>query len=448
MQGDKVLVGLISLGCAKNQVDSEYMLAGLERAGFGITDDLSLAQAVVVNTCGFIRAAKEESIETILEAAKLKESGQLKVLAVVGCLAERYGSELVRELPEVDVFLGVGPAQRSLGERISLALGLTPSAAPCAGPVQPRLVETVSRGWAYLKIAEGCNNRCAYCAIPLIRGSLASRPVEDLTAEARFLEGLGALELNLIAQDVTAYGMDRGSGSPGLTGLLGCLLEETSLPWIRLLYAHPAHLDRGLLEFMAAHPRILPYLDLPIQHASDRVLERMGRGVTRSRIRQVIDEAREVLGRPVLRTTVLVGFPGETKRDFAELLEFIEEVRFDRLGGFIYSAEEGTRAFAERDRVPRAEKERRLEAVIELQRTISAECQAERVGQTVPVLVEQALGRDERPSPEYRWVGRSPAHAPEVDGWVYLSGKSLSPGRIVRARITDSGDYDLFGEPE
>jgi ribosomal protein S12 methylthiotransferase len=443
---DRVRVGLISLGCAKNQVDSECMIAELERAGFELTDDMAVAEAVVVNTCGFIRPAKEESIETILQAARLKQEGNLRVLAVVGCLAQRYLKELKHDLPEVDIFLGVGAEQKDLPVRLRRALGLElKDNADCGPALQARRVETITRGWAYLKISEGCDNRCAYCAIPLIRGGLASRPLQVLIEEARWLESLGTRELNLIAQDVTAWGAERGEH---LTGLLERLLAETAIPWIRLLYMHPAHIDERLLEFMAAHPRVLPYIDMPIQHASDRVLAAMGRGVTRARLLDLVARARELLDNPVLRTTVLVGFPGERKRDFEELLEFVAEARFDRLGGFIYSAEEDTRAASLRETVSRAEKERRLEAVLSLQRSISAEIQQERVGQSLEVLVEQPVPPPERPSPEYRWAGRSRAHAPEVDGWVYLSGGRPHPGRIVRARVIESGDYDLFARVE
>lgn len=438
-----VKVGLISLGCAKNQVDSECMNADLERAGFKLTSDLAEAEAIVVNTCGFIRPAKEESIETILRAAELRQSGRLRVLAVVGCLSQRYRGELERELPEVDIFLGVGADQRGLPELLREALGLDCPLA-CRDTLPPRRVETVARGWAYLKVSEGCNNRCAYCAIPLIRGGLASRSPDDLLSEARLLESLGARELNLIAQDVSAWGADTGAR---VEALLERLLDGTEVPWFRLLYLHPAHLNRSLLEFMARRPRVLPYIDIPIQHASDRVLAAMGRGVTKARLTEIISAARELLDEPVLRTTVMVGFPGERKRDFEELLEFIAEAKFDRLGGFIYSAEEGTHAAGLRDTVPRAEKERRLEAVLDLQRGISAERQESRVDKVLQVLVEQSLDPEERPSSEYGWAGRSRAHAPEVDGWVYLAAERLDPGTFVSARVTDSGDYDLFAEP-
>jgi len=446
-----VPVSLITLGCAKNAVDSEYMLAELEAAGFRLTEDLSRARAIVVNTCAFIQPAKEESIETILEAARFKQSGCCEVLAVVGCMAGRYSSELGREMPEVDIFLGLGAEQRRLPEELKAALGL--ELTPCSKRVSPRVVETAAQGWAYLKISEGCNNRCSYCAIPLIRGGLESRPAAGIVEEAAYLESLGVKELNLIAQDVTAYGRDRGAEG-ALNRLLESILDETDIPWIRLLYTHPAHLERSLLELIAENDRLLPYLDMPVQHASDRILAAMGRGVTKREMLDKIELARKILDRPVLRTTVLVGFPGERKADFNELVDFIEQVRFDRLGGFVYSREEDTPAMALRDSVPRAEKERRLETVLEIQREISAAANASRLGEKLRVLVERPVDSSEAPSPEYVWAGRSSAHAPEVDGTVYLAtgrqveaGK-IAPGKMAKARIIDSGDYDLFGRIE
>ena len=448
MNKDGTRVGLITLGCAKNQVDSEYMLSGLEAAGFTVTEELEEAEAIVVNTCGFIQPAKEESIEVILEAARYKKpDGNCRVLAVVGCLVQRYAEQLKEELPEVDLFLGLGDEQRNLAPLLRSFLGLAPrsTADGCRDIQTTRLVESASRGWAYLKIAEGCNNRCSYCAIPLIRGDLVSRPPAELVEEARYLESLGVVEINLIAQDLTAYGHDRPDEHPGLAGLLELLLGQTTIPWFRLLYTHPAHLEEDLLELMAAQERILPYLDLPVQHASDRILERMGRRVTEKYLCRLVTRARELVDSLVLRTTVLVGYPGETRRDFDRLLEFVAGMRFDRLGAFVYSTEEGTPAAGQRNRVPRAEKERRVEILLELQRQISAERNAERVGKTLPVLIERALEPGEALQDEYAWAGRSAAHAPEVDGWVYVAGKRMSPGKIARVRIEEAQDYDLFG---
>ncbi len=447
-------MGLITLGCAKNEVDSEYMLADLVREGFEPVGDLELAEAVVINTCAFIEPAREEAIETILEAAELKKQKTCRVLAVVGCLAQRYRQELAESLPEVDLFIGVGEEQRSLPGQLRKSLGLA-EPAPCELPVQPRLVETTRQGWAYLKISEGCNNRCSYCAIPLIRGELASRSVESILEEARFLEAQGARELVLIAQDVTAWGVDAGKNSGGISGLLEKLLAGTSVPWIRLLYTHPAHLDRGLLALIGAESRIVSYLDLPVQHASDSVLKDMGRGVTGAQLLEKIELARKLIVSPVLRTTVMVGYPGESERDFEQLLEFIATVRFDRLGAFSYSVEEGTAAASKSDSVSRQEKERRLGEVMELQREISAQLNAAWVGRTVPVLVERLVEDDESPGEQYLWAGRSAAHAPDVDGQVFFTDATagatsispIVPGQIIPVSITGSGDYDLFGEP-
>ncbi len=448
-------MGLITLGCAKNEVDSEYMLADLRREGFMPVSELASAEAVVVNTCCFVEPAREEAVETILEAAELKKSGACRVLAVVGCMAQRYRVELAASLPEVDLFIGVGQQQRSLPEQLRRCLGLT-APVPCDIPPLPRVVETTRQGWAYLKISEGCDNRCSYCAIPLIRGALASRPADSILREARFLEEQGAQELVLIAQDVTAWGADTGKGkgkrSGGIVSLLESLLAGTAVPWIRLLYTHPAHLDEDLLTLIGGESRIVPYLDMPVQHASDRVLKEMGRGVSRRQLLEKIELARRLIDSPVLRTTVMVGFPGESERDFEQLLEFIATVRFDRLGAFSYSVEEGTAAAGRGDSVPRREKERRLEEVMELQCRISAELNAARVGQTVPVLVERPADRDESFGGRYVWVGRGRAHAPDVDGQVFFTdpahgAASISPGRIIPVSITESGDYDLFGEP-
>ena len=441
---------MITLGCAKNEVDSEYMLADLLREGLEPVDDLSTAEAVVINTCAFIEPAREEAVETILEAAGLKETGACRVLAVVGCMAQRYREELAESLPEVDLFIGVGEEQRSLPRKLRQSLGLA-AAAPCDLPSSPRIVETTSQGWAYLKISEGCNNRCSYCAIPLIRGSLASRSAESIVQEAQFLEAQGAKELVLIAQDVTAWGLDSANKSGGITGLLEKLLAGTSVPWIRLLYTHPAHLDESLLTLIGTESRVVSYLDMPVQHASDRVLKGMGRGVTGQLLLEKIELARKLIDSPVLRTTVMVGFPGESKRDFEKLLEFIAAVRFDRLGAFAYSVEEGTAAAARRDSVSQREKQRRLEEVMELQREISAELNEAWVGRTVPVLVERPVDEDESPGEQYAWAGRSRAHAPDVDGQVFIADSastvdSISPGRIIQVKITASDDYDLFGE--
>ncbi len=453
-----VRVGLITLGCAKNEVDSEYMLADLRREGFMPVSELASAEAVVVNTCCFVEPAREEAVETILEAAELKKSGACRVLAVVGCMAQRYREELAASLPEVDLFIGVGGQQRSLPEQLRRCLGLS-APVPRDIPPLPRVVETTRQGWAYLKISEGCDNRCSYCAIPLIRGGLVSRPAESILTEARFLEEQGAQELVLIAQDVTAWGADTGTGkkSGGIVSLLESLLAGTAVPWIRLLYTHPAHLDESLLTLIGGESRIVPYLDMPVQHASDRVLKAMGRGMSCAGLLVKIELARTLIDSPVLRTTVMVGFPGESERDFEQLLEFIAAVRFDRLGAFSYSVEEGTAAAGRNDSVPRREKERRLEEVMELQCRISAELNAARVGQTVPVLVERRADRDESFGGRYVWAGRGRAHAPDVDGQVFFADPAagatsispispISPGRIIPVSITDSGDYDLFGE--
>ena len=438
--------GLISLGCAKNQVDSEYILGDMERHGFILTDDLSAAEVVIINTCGFIQPAKEESIETILEVDALRTNGVLKVLAVTGCLSQRYGSQLAGEFPEVDVFTGVGESRKGLPQAIMEKLG-EKYVAPEHDIPSGRQVDTAAAGWAYLKISEGCSNRCSYCAIPLIRGDLSSRPLKDIVAEALYLESLGVRELDIIAQDVTAFATDTNPGNYlGIVELLESLLRGTAIPWFRLLYAHPAHTPVELLDLMAAESRIVPYLDIPIQHASDRMLKLMRRGIDSGGLRKLIELARDKVPGITLRTTALVGHPGETEDDFEQLVEFIEWARFDRLGAFAYSEEEDTAAVGMDSKVDESEAQSRLEEVLDIQRSISADKMAALVGEEVQVLVEGEVAPGEVMAENYRYVGRSRAHAPEVDGWVYIDSSNLSAGNLINVRIEDSSDYDLFGK--
>ena len=438
-------VALISLGCAKNQVDSEYILGDMERHGFRITDDLGTAEVVIVNTCGFIQPAKEESIETILETAVLRENGNLKVLAVTGCLSQRYGKELETELAEVDVFTGVGESRKGLPAAIMEKLGLK-YVAPALDLPSKRQIDTAGNGWAYLKISEGCSNRCSYCAIPIIRGDLSSRPADEIVEEARYLESLGVQEINLIAQDVTAFGSDSDPGNyRGVVNLLESLLNKTKIPWFRLLYAHPAHTHAELLDLMAAEKRIVSYLDIPVQHASDRMLGLMRRGIDSDGLRSLVKLAREKVPDITLRTTALVGHPGETEEDFEKLVEFIEWARFDRLGAFAYSDEEDTAAVKMADKLDHSVRESRLEEVLEIQRGISSEKMAALVGRKIQVLVEGELDPDEAMADSYSYVGRSRAHAPEVDGWVYIEADRLDIGSFADILVEDSSDYDLFG---
>ena len=429
-------VAIITLGCSKNLVDSELIASMLSGAGVEVTTDAGRARVAIVNTCGFIGPAKEESVDAVLEAANLKGRGPLETLIVAGCLSERYGEELRELLPEVDCFVGVDPAGAA-GLALK-ALGMSEEGLP-AGQGDRTFLLTPP-GWCYLRIADGCDNRCAYCVVPLIRGPLRSRSLDEVLREARRVVEAGAKELNLIAQDTTAYGTDWG-GKPGLQELLSRLCRIEGLNWVRLLYAHPAHLQQQLIDLMAAEEKICPYIDLPLQHISDPILARMGRKITRARIEDLIGKLREVIKGVTIRTTFIVGFPGEDDEQFEELLEFVDAVRFERVGCFAYSQEEGTRA-ADFDRqVPEGVKEDRLDLLMTLQQEIAYENAASRVGEETSLLVEES-----GTSKDSFVVGRTPREAPDVDPVVYLEQQAapLPPGAMVRVKITASSGYDCI----
>lgn len=435
-------VGMVSLGCPKNLVDAELMLGHLREAGFSITPRLEEAEVIIVNTCGFITPAKEESIEEILRLARYKEEGRCQALVVAGCLAQRYPKELLEEMPEIDGLLGTGMIhqvaefiQRVLtGERV-LAVG-DPSC-DYNGSL-PRLRAT-PRYMAYLKIAEGCSNCCTYCAIPLIRGPYRSRSMESILAEARELAAEGVKEIVLVAQDTTRYGLDL-YGERRLPQLLNELVEIPGIVWLRLMYCHPDGITEDLINVLSSSPKICRYIDLPLQHASPAVLFRMGRGASAGRLREIIKELREALPGVVMRTTFMVGFPGEKEEDFQQLLDFMQEVRFERVGVFKYSAEEGTPAAAMPDQVPEEVKEERYHRAMSLQQQISLDYHRSLVGTSRLVLVEGKKGR--------RYFGRTEGDAPEVDGKVFFNagGTPLSPGDFVWVKITRAGEYDLVGE--
>lgn len=428
-------VGLISLGCAKNRVDAEHILGGLAAQGFRIVEDPAQAEILIVNTCGFIRDAVEESIEEILLAARYKEQGRCRQLVVAGCLVKRY-PDLPRELPEVDRFFAPEDIPR-----IARELGGEPTDPGPGGPL-PRLL-TQQPHSTYLKIADGCSNRCTYCTIPRIRGPFHSLTEDDLLAEARGLADRGVVELNLVAQDVTSYGLDRRD--PGaLARLLDRLAGIEGLRWVRLLYAYPRPFPPGVVERMAAGGKLLPYLDLPVQHIHPRILRAMGRRTTADEVRRVIDALRERVPGLVLRTTAIVGFPGETDEEFEALLRFVEDVRFHHLGAFAYSPEEGTPAERLKPRVPRAVVQARIERLLEVQAGISLERNREFLGRSLEVLVE---GRDE----SGRVVGRTYGQAPEVDGVTVIEGPGADRaevGSFVRARIRGADLYDLTARVE
>jgi ribosomal protein S12 methylthiotransferase len=431
-------LGVVSLGCDKATVDSERLVGELVGHGAKVTPHLPDADVILVNTCGFIDAAKQESIDAILSAARLKTDGAVKAVVAVGCLVQRYQTELQREIPEVDLFLGFSDLYKLVPALAERGL-IDDPVARHPGVRQPIAGNAVHV--RYLKISEGCDHTCAFCAIPLMRGRHRSEPLERLVREARTLEAQGAKEINLVAQDLGHYGRDLSLGGPKLPDLLEALLRETSVPWYRLLYVYSAGLTERLVELVAQSPRIVPYLDIPIQHAADRMLERMRRPERKRTLREKLAWLRGAIPDVAIRTTCLVGFPGETDEDFRELLAFVEEAQFDRLGAFAYSPQEGTRATQYSDDVPDAVKRDRLEELLEVQRAISAERLARFVGREVPVLVDRVAEPDETGATH---VGRVAWQADDVDGVTYVErGGWAEAGTFVPARLTASEDYDF-----
>ncbi len=430
-------VYLESLGCPKNRVDSELMLGLAWREGAEIVSDPEAADVVVVNTCGFIDAAKRESIDTILSLAQWKAAATHRRLIVTGCLVQRYGEELAEALPEVDAFLGTGDFHR-----LPELLGDTParSSAPYRGAAHllpegnwPRL-RTGEFFSAYVKVSEGCDHRCSFCIIPKIRGRHESRPMDSILAEVEQLVAEGVVEINLVAQDLTAYGRDRRDGTT-LARLLRELSRVRGLQWIRLLYNYPRYVTEELLETVATEEKVCPYIDIPLQHASTRVLRAMRRERDGEQLRRLLARIRKAVPGVAIRTAFIVGFPGETEEDFRILLDFVREQRFERLGAFIYSREEGTAAAEHPEQVSAAVKRRRYRQLMEVQARISADHQREQIGKILPVLV---CGQDHHG----RWFGRTPTQAPEIDGVVYLRGPA-PVGKIVPARIVGASTYDL-----
>jgi ribosomal protein S12 methylthiotransferase len=433
-------VHLVSLGCPKNQVDAELMLGALAAAGVTPVDTPAAADCLVVNTCAFIERAKAESIETILELARRK--GRDRRLVVTGCLSQRYGADLLTELPEIDAVLGTGDlfrivdVVRGLDARREWVTGAPPGYVYRAGAPRVRLGRAP---YAYVKIAEGCDMGCTFCAIPGMRGRHRSRAVADVVAEVAGLARAGVVEAVLVSQDTLAYGRDLpGPGRPDFGDLL-LALGETAIPWLRYHYLHPAHLTDRLIDKLA-RTRALPYLDMPIQHADDTILRAMRRGVTRRRMADVIAALRAAMPAATLRTTVLVGFPGETEAAFETLLAFLEETRFDRVGAFTYSAEDGTPAALLADPVPAAVAAERARIVQATADRVAAPRQEALLGTVQEVLVD---GPSEDPA--FPWEGRTAAQAPEIDGVVYLRDRALGPGRRVPVRIVEVDGYDLVG---
>ena len=437
----KARVFFRSLGCPKNRLDSEVMLGALALSGYALAERIEDADVAVVNTCSFIESAREESIDAILELAERREGSQLRALVVSGCLPQRYGGELAKELPEVDAFIGTLEFPRIADVLDGILAGRSRGVYVEAGRTHlmserdPRLLIGPAHT-AYLKIAEGCSRPCAFCAIPQIRGRFQSRRPESVLAEARQLAEAGVRELNLVAQDSTAYGWDL-PGRPGLAPLLRRLDEVDGVEWIRLLYLYPSAISEELIEVLASSRRVLPYVDVPLQHASDRILRAMRRGVTRAKQRQLVERLRGQIPEVTLRTTFIVGFPGETEEDFSELLDFVRECRFERAGIFRYSDEEGTAAEKLPHKVPRdvaRTRQRRLGAI---QSAIMAEKLSELSGRETTVLVDEAAVGGLR--------GRMASQAPDVDGSVLLRGDA-SPGDLVAVRIGARRGLDLEGQ--
>jgi ribosomal protein S12 methylthiotransferase len=431
----------VTLGCPKNQVDSEIMAGRLAEAGFRLTADLSKAGIIIVNTCGFIEKAREESIETILALARYKKEGACRLLVAVGCLVQRHLKELRQAMSEIDLFVTLDDMDRLADILRGRA---EPSGAAGHKPVYlydgkgPRFMED-GQVSAYLKISEGCDHRCAYCTIPLIRGDLRSRPLPFLVREAGLLADRGVRELNVIAHDCTAYGMDLGLDN-GLVRLLEALLKLDRLHWIRLLYLYPYTVPPALLTLMQDEKRLCPYLDVPLQHSNRDILTRMGRDGDLRSVVSMIDRARRDVAGMTVRTTFIVGFPGETRARFRELVRFCEDMAFDRMGVFIYSPENGTKAADLEGRVGKKEKQARFEELMALQQRISEKKNRALVGKTVEVLLEGF-----HPDTEYLLRGRTAAMAPEVDGDVIINEGDGRFGEFFRVEVTEAHPYDLVG---
>ncbi|MDH5672080.1 MAG: 30S ribosomal protein S12 methylthiotransferase RimO [Myxococcales bacterium] len=433
-------IHFVSLGCPKNRVDTEVMLGVSARAGYRHVDDPHAAEVIVVNTCGFVEAAKQESIETVLELAELKQQGLCRTLIMTGCLSQRYAGELAQGLPEVDHFLGSSDMLALgalLGESPGARVQVGNPANYLVGADDPRILSG-SRASAYVKIAEGCSRRCAFCAIPSFRGKLRSRPVADVAREVQRLTEAGTAEINLISQDTVSYGRDLPAGED-LLALLERLESIATLRWLRLFYLYPEALPDALLERLAGHGKLVPYLDMPLQHASSAMLKRMHRGYDADRIGRLLERVRTAAPGVTIRTAFIVGHPGETDADFQALMELVQRERFDHVGLFRYSPEEGTSSHDQDGAVPEAVIEERLTSLSEVQHSIAREKLSAQVGQVLEVLVE---GLSEES--ELLLQGRHRGQAPEVDGVVLLTDDEAKVGSLRRARVTQSGDYDLI----
>ncbi len=436
-------IGMISLGCPKNQVDAEHMLALMDAEGWEIVDYVDGCDAVIVNTCGFIDDAKKEAIENILDMVELKKEGVISKIIVTGCLAQRYKDEIVKEIPEVDAVIGIGANGdiiKTVEEVMSGVDTIENYPPQCDLPLEGQRILTTPHYWAYLKIGEGCSNRCTYCTIPSIRGNMRSRSMENVIDEAKQLAESGVKELILIAQDTTSYGLDL-YGELKLPELLNELCKIDSIEWIRLLYCYPDRITDELIETMKNQEKVVNYIDLPLQHADDKILKAMNRRGDQALIRNVISKLRTEIPDVVIRTTFIVGFPSEGEEEFETLAEFVNEIEFDRLGVFTFSPQEGTPAFDMEDQVDEDIKTRRGEVIMQDQYSIMEEKNNEKIGKTYRVVVEDYDGYSDS------YTGRTYMDAPEIDGLVkFTSHKDLDIGDFVDVEIFDVEDYDLIGE--
>lgn len=435
-------VKVVTLGCEKNLVDSEIMSGLIDQRGYSLVDDKEEATVIIVNTCGFIDAAKEESVNTILDLADLKETANLKALIVSGCLTQRYKKELMNEMPEIDGIVGTGDFDK-INDIIDQALEgrkpiLVGNPAFNYEKALPRRV-TTPRYTAYVKIAEGCDNACTFCSIPIMRGKFRSRSMESIVSEVEQLASQGVREISLIAQDSTNYGTDLYDTFM-LPTLLNRVSEVSGIEWVRLHYAYPGFFTDELIETIASNPKICKYIDMPLQHSEDTILKRMRRPGRQRDTRELVRKIRERIPGVALRTSLIVGFPGETEQDFDNLCEFVKELRFDRLGVFTYSKEEDTPASRLPDQIDDEVKEYRATTLMEIQREISRDANGKRIGQELDVLIERYDGRNDV------YIGRSQYDAPDVDGEVFVSNCKAAIGELQKVRITHSLEFDLSGE--
>lgn len=431
---------MMTLGCPKNRVDSEVMLGTLQHRGYHLVQEPDDAEVIVVNTCAFLKAAEKESVDNILELAEYKKSGKCDTLVVTGCLVQRHGEVLSKELPEVDHFLGTS-AYVQIGDLLAAEASprqLIPDPEYIHSAKVPK-VNSMPGYTAYLKISEGCDNKCAFCIIPQLRGAQRSRPIADIVREAEQLADQGVMELNLVAQDLTAYGHDL-PGKPKLQDLLKALVK-VDVHWIRLHYAYPRVFPDELIEVIASEPKIAKYLDMPLQHASDKLLRSMKRGRESTWLRQLVTKIRDRVPGLSFRTSMIVGLPGETEEDFEILKAFVKDMRFERLGVFQYSDEEGTAAYEMENKVPKRTIERRWREIMAIQKRISREQNKKLVGTRLEVLVE---GRS--PETDLLLVGRHQGQAPDIDGQVYINDGMAYPGELVTVEVTEAHDYDVVGK--